>query len=118
MTMLYAQRCGKFTNEEICKLTWTALFHDIGLLHNIEHTPWDDSESENKFSHSEYGYLFLKKFIPYLEYAVIVRYHHAPRHVIDETDELSSDSKQIVRVIKTIDQIDLSFKYFRIPRQT
>lgn len=107
MTMLYAQRCGKFTNEEVCKLTWTALFHDIGLLHKVDQAPWDDSESGNKFSHSEYGYLFLKQFSPYPEYATIVRYHHAPWHMIDETDELSSDLKQVVRVIKTTDQIDL-----------
>lgn len=92
-----------FSYKEVCRLTWTILFHDIGLFHN----KGKDAENDASYSHSEYGYLFLKEFSPYPEYAVIVRYHHAPLYIIDRKKDISEELKPVVKLLIRLDEEDL-----------
>ena len=91
----------------MCKLVWTTLFHDIGLFHKIEGQELDVAENDGGYSHAEYGYLFLRQFSPFPEYAKLVRYHHADWEQIEEAQDLSEPFKRVVRYLKLIDSADL-----------
>lgn len=88
-------------------ILWIVLLHDIGLFHRLSDGTRDDKEQEDKYSHSEYGYLFLKRFTPYGFMAELVRYHHSSWRTIDNTPALTEQMKEIVRVLKVIDKMDL-----------
>lgn len=89
------------------RILWTILLHDIGLFHRISDNAREDNESDNKYSHSEYGYLFLREFTPHAFLADLVRYHHSSWKTISDTPDLTDEMKDVVRILKVMDQIDL-----------
>lgn len=95
----------RFTYEEVCKITWTTLFHDIGML---EKTPISDlirGESQKGFFHATYGSLFMKHFSPFPEYDIIVKYHHTPFSSLQTTfDEKLADA---IALVSLLDKVDL-----------
>ena len=97
---------SRFTYEEICKITWSSLFHDIGML---EKRPISDllaGEENSAFSHSEYGSLFMKYFSPFPEYHVIIKYHHTPYGKLTNID-IPEKLKDVAAFIYIIDKLDL-----------
>ena len=96
----------RFTYEEVCKITWTTLFHDIGIL---QKTPIKDliaGEEKSSFSHAEYGSLFMKYFSPFPEYYIIVKYHHTSYEELLNVD-IDEKLEDVITLIYIIDQIDL-----------
>jgi len=92
--------------DEACRLTWTVLFHDIGSF--SEHGIKDLMKKENNesFSHARYGYLFLKAFSPFPEFAPVVRYHHSGHEEIDASD-MDDTLKWASKCLQVLDIADL-----------
>lgn len=106
MLMQILESDPNFDEEALCRLVWTILFHDIGLFHEIDGKTLEDRENDTRFSHAEYGYLFLKYFSPFPEFIDVVRFHHAEWEEIDRA-ELSPELKKVIRYIRLVDAADL-----------
>lgn len=100
------ERDNRFTEDEISRITWTVLFHDIGNFHKADIWNLAQLENDDDDFHARYGYIFLKTFFPFAEYAPIVRYHHAP---YPEVDRALTDEKfnHVAKYLKLVDATDL-----------
>lgn len=108
----------RFTYEEVCKITWSTLFHDIGILEKIPIPDLIAGEENSKFSHAEYGSLFMKYFSPFPEYYTIVKYHHTSYNELQELDfdEKLKDAAILLYVIDKIDLYRISNKHPNIEK--
>ena len=104
--MSFLKNDSRFTYEEICKITWSSLFHDIGILEKRPIADLIAGEENSAFSHSEYGSLFMKYFSPFPEYHVMIKYHHTPYHKLALLD-LDEKTKDLCTFIYIIDKLDL-----------
>lgn len=104
--MSFLKNDSRFTYEEICKITWSSLFHDIGMLEKRPIADLIAGEENSSFSHAEYGSLFMKYFSPFPEYHVVIKYHHTPYHKLALLD-LDEKTKDLCAFIYIIDKLDL-----------
>lgn len=106
-TLLMLEEDPRFSYTETCKILWTVLFHDIGILHREGYV--EDllkSESYSSFSHARYGALFLKHFSPYPEYTPIVYYHHSGQEEVERA-HMDEKMKWVCKYIQALDAADL-----------
>lgn len=106
-TLLMLEQDSRFSYDDICKITWTVLLHDIGSFHKI--TDISDllkTENDSSFSHAHYGSLFLKYFSPYPEYAPIVYYHHSDYKSIESSD-MDQKMAWVSKCLQVLDAADL-----------
>lgn len=97
---------SRFSHDDVCKLTWLMLLHDIG---NFQPSPIDDliqRETDTAFSHARYGYLFLTRFSPFPALAPIVLYHHAGRAEI-EASAIDERLQWVAKCLQVTDYVDL-----------
>jgi len=95
-----------FTPEELSRMLWTVLFHDIGSFRRMEMKDLLEMEQHENFSHARYGYLYLKQFWPYREFISMVRYHHSGCGEI-ETSGLDEKNQWAAKRLQVIDFVDL-----------
>lgn len=99
---------GRFSEEEIGQIVWTVLFHDIGNFRKTDTWNVIQLDIEENCPHAIYGFLFLKAFFPFSQYAPIVRYHHA-----NEADIVNAgvDEKMewLMKCLRVVDETDLVF---------
>lgn len=103
----------RFTYQEVCKIAWTVLYHDIGILEERSVKDLLEEELERKnggFSHAEYGCLFVKYFSAFPEYYQIIKFHHSAYREFKDVD-LEDKIKDVIVTLKIIDIIDLSNIY-------
>ena len=74
-----------FSQEEVDRLACTALFHDIGLLHDDEDADLLQRESAAEWAHPRYAYVYLKRLGPFPQEAAIIRYHHSGSLEIEDS---------------------------------
>lgn len=67
--MRLAEQDGRFSEEEIGQLVWTVLFHDIGNFRKTDTWNLVQLENDQDYSHAIYGFVFLKTFFPFSQYA-------------------------------------------------
>ncbi len=96
----------QFSDEEICKITWIVLLHDIGNFHDIGISDLVKKEYNTDFSHARYGYLFLKYFSPFAEYAPLVLFHHSSHDRVDASS-MSEKLKWVTKCLQIFDTTDL-----------
>lgn len=99
----------RFTYQEICKIAWTVLYHDIGILEERSVNDLLEEELEimnNDFSHAEYGCLFIKYFSSFPEYYQIIKFHHSAYREFKDVD-IDDKIKDAIVILKIIDIIDL-----------
>ncbi len=65
-----------YTDQEMIDFTMIGLLHDIGVYREPNIKKNTDFEFQNLWSHSIYGFLFLKYLSPLSDKAEIVLYHH------------------------------------------
>ena len=70
----YAEQ--NYTEQELVDYTMLGILHDIGLYKEENIKNVSDFETKNLWSHSIYGFLFLKYLSPIGDRAEIVLYHH------------------------------------------
>jgi len=97
-----------FSRDDLCKLTWTVLLHDIGNFRQSDIEDLIKRENDHSFSHARYGYLFLKSFSPFPEFTPIVRYHHSGSAEIEASD-MEERLKRASECLQLFDTADLFF---------
>lgn len=65
-----------YTEQELVDYTMLGILHDIGLYKEDNVKNVTDFETQNLWTHSIYGFLFLKFLSPVGERAEVVLYHH------------------------------------------
>lgn len=99
----------RFTYQEVCKIAWTVLYHDIGILEERSVKDLLEEEFKKKnigFSHAEYGCLFVKYFSSFPEYYQIIKFHHSTYSEFKDLD-IDEKLKDVIVILKAIDIIDL-----------
>jgi len=99
-------RAPGLTPEELSRMLWTVLFHDIGSFRRVELADLLEMERHEGFSHARYGYFFLKQFWPYREFISMVRYHHSGCAEI-EAAGLDEKNQWAAKHLQVIDFVDL-----------
>ena len=103
----------RFTYQEVCKIAWTVLYHDIGILEERSVKDLLEGELEIKhsdFSHAEYGCLFVKYFSAFPEYYQIIKHHHSAYREFKYLD-IEDKIKDVIVILKIIDTYDLYTSY-------
>lgn len=98
----------RFSEDEICQIVWTVLFHDIGNFSKTDTWNLVQLEADQDYSHAIYGFLFLKTFFPFSHYAPIVQYHHSTDAEIDAAP-IDPLLKWVVKCLRIVDSTDLFF---------
>lgn len=106
--MRLLEQDGRFSEEEIEQIVWTVLFHDIGNFRKTD--TWNIVQLDNDpdYSHTIYGFLFLKTFFPFSQYAPVVRFHHSSDEEIENT-LMDEKLKRVVKYLRVVDETDLFF---------
>jgi putative nucleotidyltransferase with HDIG domain len=89
---------GKYAEHEISDMCMAAVLHDVGIFKEEEIDQIAVFDAENVWSHSIYGYLFLKKFTPLAHLAPAVLFHHARMGDMDTVPPYYRDLAQILRI--------------------
>ena len=95
-----------FSQEEVDRLACTALFHDIGLLHDDEDADLLQRESAAEWAHPRYAYVYLKRLGPFPQEAAIIRYHHSGSLEIEDSG-LPDHLKLAANYLLALDTFDL-----------
>nr|WP_300183960.1 HD domain-containing phosphohydrolase [uncultured Agathobaculum sp.] len=97
---------GRFSQQDICQIIWTVLFHDIGSFRRTDTWSLELMENDPRDTHALYGFVFLKTFFPFSHYTPIVRYHHASESVVEQAP-FCGQIKQAVKYLRCVDATDL-----------
>ena len=106
--MRLAEQDGRFSEEEIGQLVWTVLFHDIGNFRKTDTWNLVQLENDQDYSHAIYGFVFLKTFFPFSQYAPVVRYHHSTDEEIENAC-IEQKLKWVAKCLRIVDATDLFF---------
>ena len=93
-----------YNNRELRDICMLALLHDVGAYKTDDVSDIVHFDTQNIWSHSIYGYLFLKYFSPLKELAPVVLFHHA---LPDRLDGLSSEQKKLALLLNECDREDI-----------
>lgn len=106
--MRLLEQDGRFSEEEIGQIVWTVVFHDVGGFRKTDTWNVVKLDHEENSLHAIYGFLFLKTFFPFSQYAPIVRYHHASD---TEIANAGADEKMewVIKCLRIVDETDLFF---------
>ncbi len=99
-----------YTEEQLVKITYLGIFHDIGAYQTemldslVNSSSAFNFEVSNTLSHSIYSYLFLKKQEFFDEYLDSVLFHHFPYNKLCETDCVN---KELAARMFIADRLDI-----------
>lgn len=98
-----------YTDQDLVDYTMLSILHDIGLYKepNIQNVV--DFETKDVWSHSIYGFLFLKYFTPMDDKAEIILYHHID---YNRCHMISSKYLHIIECLNLADHMD-TFMHLR-----
>lgn len=104
----YMLRCmleykGGYSKEQLDKYMIIGLLHDIGAYKTDEIDRLLTFDCKNVWSHSIYGYLYLRYLSPLKEEAAILLYHHLDYNKFGNIDY---DSKEIAMYLHIVDRVD------------
>ncbi|WP_312642218.1 HD domain-containing phosphohydrolase [Hydrogenoanaerobacterium sp.] len=95
---------GTATNQEMQRVCFLGLMHDIGAYKTEEIDNIVKFETHNIWEHSVYGYLFLKHFSSLSDLADAILYHHLD---YDKFSGVDCANKDIAMVISLTDRLDI-----------
>lgn len=103
--MEYENACTDqhYTEQELVDYTMLGILHDIGLYKEENIRNVSDFETRNRWSHSIYGFLFLKYLSPMGDKAEIVLYHHLD---YNRYGMIQSRYMHIIEMLNLADQMD------------
>lgn len=93
---------GKYTKKEMWEYTMLGMLHDLGLFREGKHIDMDRHEYESPWSHSIYGFLFLKCLSPLGDKADIVLYHQLD---YNRYHHIESDNMHIIECLAVADKM-------------
>lgn len=103
----------RYSQEQLVKICYTALFHDIGAykteeLDSLSHAQEVFAfEIKNTIEHSIYGYLFLNEYEFFREFSDLILYHHFTYGRLLESD---CANKELASIIFIADRMEILTK--------
>ena len=99
---------GLYEDKQLRDICILGLLHDVGAYKTEDIDSIIGLDTENKWNHSVYGYLFLKYFSPIKSLAPVVLFHHA-----DDCQmvHLSEEHQKLTQLLKLLDRADIH-QYF------
>ncbi len=100
---------GTYTNEQLVKICYLGMFHDIGAYQTemldslVKSSDAFHFEVKNTLLHSVYGYLFLKRQPFFDEFSESILFHHFPYSSLLKSD---CKDKQLAARMFLADKID------------
>ncbi len=94
---------NKYSEQELVDYTMLGILHDIGLYREEDVSKMDEFESVSTWSHSVYGFLFLKYLSPLGEIADIILYHHLDYILYNN---LPKKHERIIEYLNFADKMD------------
>lgn len=95
---------GRYSIKELQKFVVIALLHDVGAYKTDEIDEMLRYDTYKVWSHSVYGYLYLKYLSPLDNYASIILYHHLN---YDKYGYLESDFHEVISFLNVADRVDV-----------
>ena len=95
---------ASYSQKELRDICMLALLHDIGAYKTEDINNIVSFDTEHTWSHSIYGYLFLRNFSPLRKLAPVVLFHHAKPHEMDSLDE---EQKRLSLLLRDCDVFDI-----------
>ncbi len=83
---------GKYSTEQLTKICYLSMFHDIGAYQTEILDPLDNVSSSfgfevlNTHTHAIYSYIFFREHEFFSEYADALLYHHFVQEKLELTD--------------------------------
>ena len=96
---------ASYSQKELRDICMLALLHDIGAYKTEDVNNIVSFDTEYTWSHSIYGYLFLRHFSPLAELAPIILFHHGEPHQMGALDE---KQRELSLLFKNCDRYDIS----------
>lgn len=93
----------QYTEQQLVDYTMLGILHDIGLFKEENIKNISDFETKNVWTHSIYGFLFLKYLSPMDDKAEIVLYHHLD---YNRYGLIHSRYKHIIECLNLADRMD------------
>ncbi|MCM1143932.1 MAG: HD domain-containing protein [Blautia sp.] len=93
----------QYTEQQLVDYTMLGILHDIGLFKEENIKNISDFETKNVWTHSIYGFLFLKYLSPMDDKAEIVLYHHLD---YNRYGMIHSRYKHIIECLNLADRMD------------
>ncbi len=94
---------NRYSEKELVDFTMLGMLHDIGLYREADVNNLKEFETINTWTHSVYGFLFLKYLSPLGDMAEIILYHHLD--YILHTN-LPKKYKRIIECLNFADKMD------------
>ncbi len=101
---------SSITNLNYDKLMQLCAFHDIGAYKTEEIDNMLVFDNENLWSHSAYGYIFLREMTPLNEYAEAILYHHLPYNRYGTVDSKYLDYSAYIFLADRLDMLIMGRK--------
>lgn len=95
---------GKCSRQELLDYTMLGILHDIGLYQEQNRQKTAERNEEDPWSHSVYGFLFLKYLTPIGDLAEAVLYHHLD---YNRSRLISMKYRHITECLAVADQMDI-----------
>ena len=92
-----------YTEQELVDYTMLGILHDLGLYKEDNVKNVTDFETKNLWSHSIYGFLFLKYLSPMGDKAEIILYHHLD---YNKHNLIQSRYMHIIELLSLADRMD------------
>ncbi len=92
-----------YTEQEMVDYTMLGILHDIGLYKEDNVKNVTDFETKNLWSHSIYGFLFLKYLSPMGDKAEVVLYHHLD---YNRLGMIQSRYMHVIELLSLADKMD------------
>lgn len=98
---------GKYTKEQLDDFYLLGLFHDCGAYKTDDFEKLLDFDCQGVWSHSVYGYFYLKYLSPLSKNADIILYHHLDYRLFDG---IQYPLKEISMYLAVIDRVDVMLR--------
>lgn len=98
---------GKYTKEQLGYFYLLGLFHDCGAYKTDDFENLLEFDCKKVWSHSVYGYFYLKYLSPMSEYADVILYHHLDYR---RFGDIPYAFKEVAMCIAVVDRVDVMLR--------
>lgn len=97
------QTDNRYASQDLVDYTMIGILHDLGIYKIQDFHDIATFKPVNAWSHSVYGYLFIRELSPLSDYADIVLYHHLYHN---KFQYIKSDNHDVIEYLNFADKMD------------
>lgn len=97
------QMDNQYNKQDLVDYTMVGILHDLGIYKIQDFDDIATFKPVNAWSHSIYGYLFMRDLSPFSKYADIVLYHHL---YYNKSRYINSENSTVIEYLNFADKMD------------